>query len=352
MSSTPPSGPGGMFYPGDLTYKFNASMAIIVVVLVTTFFFMALFVLYIRRCNMVNATGWNAGPNAQQQQGQQQQQQQQRHRGLDPESLEKLPILRYSSIKSSKKGKAGPECTVCLLQFEENEQVRLLPDCGHLFHADCIDMWLETHSTCPLCRRNLDQNAVSGHLQRALSAVVGSFRRDPNSNSIAEGRRDAAAEVEVEVAVAADPERSVLREDHQPDEALDASRRHDQGQAVRTLSRHSESFKMAVHDLELMEIREKMRARSQRGLAPPQVVIHHSNSFAGLAPLDEPDSLPAARSPDVLRRSVSVGSGNLWSGGGESSAASRGAAVSGFARRSLKWLVGGAAAKDVTAPSS
>jgi E3 ubiquitin-protein ligase ATL41 len=32
------------------------------------------------------------------------------------------------------------------------ELVRRLPACKHLFHVDCIDMWLHSHSTCPICR--------------------------------------------------------------------------------------------------------------------------------------------------------------------------------------------------------
>ncbi|XP_021596851.1 RING-H2 finger protein ATL51 [Manihot esculenta] len=44
------------------------------------------------------------------------------------------------------------ECAVCLSVFEEGEEIRKLPGCNHSFHAPCIDMWLYSHSDCPLCR--------------------------------------------------------------------------------------------------------------------------------------------------------------------------------------------------------
>ena len=44
------------------------------------------------------------------------------------------------------------ECAVCLSVYEEGEEVRKLPRCKHSFHALCIDMWLYSHSDCPLCR--------------------------------------------------------------------------------------------------------------------------------------------------------------------------------------------------------
>ncbi|XP_062089511.1 RING-H2 finger protein ATL18-like [Humulus lupulus] len=43
-------------------------------------------------------------------------------------------------------------CAVCLSEFEEKEELRILPECLHSFHKPCIDMWLFSHSTCPICR--------------------------------------------------------------------------------------------------------------------------------------------------------------------------------------------------------
>lgn len=43
-------------------------------------------------------------------------------------------------------------CAVCLGEFNEGDEVRVLPECGHIFHVLCIDKWLYSHTNCPLCR--------------------------------------------------------------------------------------------------------------------------------------------------------------------------------------------------------
>ncbi len=46
-------------------------------------------------------------------------------------------------------------CSVCLSEYQEGDTLRILPKCNHSFHLLCIDTWLHSHSTCPLCRVNI-----------------------------------------------------------------------------------------------------------------------------------------------------------------------------------------------------
>jgi len=51
------------------------------------------------------------------------------------------------------------ECTICLLNY--NEETKKATECQHIFHQECIDKWLETNNSCPLCRHVLQQHTRS-----------------------------------------------------------------------------------------------------------------------------------------------------------------------------------------------
>ncbi|XP_078430751.1 uncharacterized protein LOC144702590 [Wolffia australiana] len=42
-------------------------------------------------------------------------------------------------------------CAVCM-QYEMGEEVVMLP-CCHVFHVDCVTMWLTLRHACPVCMR-------------------------------------------------------------------------------------------------------------------------------------------------------------------------------------------------------
>ncbi|CAI5511163.1 unnamed protein product [Closterium sp. Naga37s-1] len=52
------------------------------------------------------------------------------------------------------------ECCVCLVRYEDGCVLRELP-CSHHFHAACIDKWLKSHPTCPLCKRDITKGVGS-----------------------------------------------------------------------------------------------------------------------------------------------------------------------------------------------
>lgn len=69
-------------------------------------------------------------------------------------------ILLFSSLPDFKD---GLECAVCLSDLVDGDKARVLPRCNHGFHVDCIDMWFQSHSTCPLCRNTVGSVEETTH---------------------------------------------------------------------------------------------------------------------------------------------------------------------------------------------
>jgi E3 ubiquitin-protein ligase ATL6/9/15/31/42/55 len=128
-------------------------MAVVIVVLVTAFFLLGFFSIYLRCC----AAPPLGGPDEHaRRQGVgfvlASSRSARRAGGLDRAVLDSFPTMAYADVKAHKAGKGALECAVCLSEFDDDETLRLLPRCAHAFHADCIDAWLASHVTCPVCR--------------------------------------------------------------------------------------------------------------------------------------------------------------------------------------------------------
>lgn len=125
---------------------FDSSMALTILVLLTALFFMGFFSIYLRKFST------DPTPDLSSHRG--------NHpripsravsrsaKGLDPQVIRSLPVYAYYHGEA----RYQLDCAICLGEFEEKETVKVIPHCKHVFHQDCIDMWLKMHVTCPVCR--------------------------------------------------------------------------------------------------------------------------------------------------------------------------------------------------------
>ena len=60
----------------------------------------------------------------------------------------------------------SPEpCPICYSTIEEGEEK--VTRCGHTFHENCINRWLEQNATCPICREDLSNQTQVKQLGKA-----------------------------------------------------------------------------------------------------------------------------------------------------------------------------------------
>jgi E3 ubiquitin-protein ligase ATL41 len=69
-------------------------------------------------------------------------------KGLDPSVIASLPKFIHKPSDHFE----AIECSICLSTVGEEATVRLLPNCKHMFHVECVDIWLSSNTTCPICR--------------------------------------------------------------------------------------------------------------------------------------------------------------------------------------------------------
>ncbi|XWS65582.1 hypothetical protein CRYUN_Cryun05aG0126200 [Craigia yunnanensis] len=95
--------------------------------------------------------------------------------GLKRRALRQIPVAIYRSGINMK----ATDCPICLGEFMDGEKVRVLPKCNHGFHVRCIDTWLLSHSSCPICRQSLLEQATSSD---AAPEIEGGIQQHGNSS--------------------------------------------------------------------------------------------------------------------------------------------------------------------------
>lgn len=143
--------------------SFRPSIAVIVAALTTMFSLTFILLLYAKHCKRENGNAYSRGRNSRVPPFTANR----RNSGVDRTVIDLLPVFRFGVLQGEKD---GLECAVCLNRFEPAEVLRLLPKCKHAFHVECVDTWLDSHSTCPLCRYRVDPEDI---------LLVGDAMREP-----------------------------------------------------------------------------------------------------------------------------------------------------------------------------
>jgi E3 ubiquitin-protein ligase synoviolin len=83
-------------------------------------------------------------------------------------------------------------CLVCREELLRGKKLR----CGHVFHLDCLRMWLQHQQSCPLCRANIAiDNALDGGDAAAAREAAPAAAAPAPAHAHAHGHAHAAGEV-------------------------------------------------------------------------------------------------------------------------------------------------------------
>ncbi|GFO46841.1 RING finger protein 44 [Plakobranchus ocellatus] len=77
--------------------------------------------------------------------------------GLSEDKIQEFPTREFSR-SAERSGSDQTSCVVCISDYENKQLLRMLP-CFHEFHVECVDEWLKTHRTCPVCRHDVTLTA-------------------------------------------------------------------------------------------------------------------------------------------------------------------------------------------------
>ncbi|XVF42776.1 hypothetical protein PTKIN_Ptkin01aG0391900 [Pterospermum kingtungense] len=225
--------------------------------------------------------------------------------GLEEGLIRSIKVCKY------KKGDGlveGTDCSVCLSEFQEDESLRLLPKCNHAFHVPCIDTWLKSHSSCPLCRAKVTSNNSLPN-QAATAATTLEASRDVSVSAFVYPQRNDAVSViqDLESAVREEAVVSLVA-------CGDMVVRHN-GDAIQPPLTRSVSMSSSLFQDHVLSIADVLRISEEHEDVQME---HHFQSSIGIGSSEQFDGehcksnhrngvFNLIRSPLAMKRSISTG---------------------------------------------
>lgn len=104
------------------------------------------------------------------------------NRGLDESVIREIPTFQYRREEGRERSGCG--CVVCLNEFQEQDMLRVLPNCSHAFHLDCIDIWFQSNANCPLCRTSISGSGAKYPADRIIAPSSSPQGSHPYTDSL------------------------------------------------------------------------------------------------------------------------------------------------------------------------
>lgn len=105
--------------------------------------------------------------------------------GAAADGAEDAPAARASERDDERSLDASVSCVVCLMEFEEEVEVCVLP-CRHVFHTECIHRWLRQEGSCPQCRHRIAPPSAAKEGEAAAEASAEQAMADVHEGALAD----------------------------------------------------------------------------------------------------------------------------------------------------------------------
>jgi hypothetical protein len=86
-------------------------------------------------------------------------------------------VFRRIKSEQEKNKKETNNCSICFDTMLNNGPLRTTP-CGHQFHSECLNTWLRTKNTCPLCRAQVQAPVIVPQINPQLAQQIADANDD------------------------------------------------------------------------------------------------------------------------------------------------------------------------------
>jgi len=87
-------------------------------------------------------------------------------------------LVRYDDIENP----SSEICSISLQEFNNDDQVRQILYCGHIFHENSLQEWFTRNTVCPLCRYDIRDYIRNNNIQPSQPSQPSQLSNRPPNN--------------------------------------------------------------------------------------------------------------------------------------------------------------------------